>query len=187
MKKIIIIFFILLTSLNTAADITSVDTKYSALCEAIGVPGFKWRDDKWEAKIFTNNLIVATKQEYEKTWDDPDFDDDKVVNRFCVGAQEGFTETSNGFIQDACYGFKEPGKEYFMTDFTNCRETWIEKDDGSIKLDVVNCIETGYEKIKYDFRVNGDFSAYKRELELGFSYDGKKDDIWMMLGTCNLL
>jgi hypothetical protein len=188
MKKTIIIFIILLASLNTAADITSVDSKYSLLCEAEGVPGFKWKGDKWEATIFSGpKMTIVSKQDYEKSYEDEDFNDDKVVNRFCVGGQEGLITNTSSFIQDACYGFRNPGEEYSITSFTNCRETWTNNDDGSIKLKEVNCLETAYTSIKYDFQINGEFSAYKTEPYLGWNHNGDKDDIWMKLGTCNLL
>jgi len=188
MKKLLLISFFLLTSNFSIANITSVDEKFSLLCEAIGVPGFKWKDGKWETTIFSGpKMTIVSKQDYEKGIDDIDFNDDEVVNRFCVGGQKGLSTTSGGFIQDACYGFRYPSEEFHITGFINCRESWIKNADGSIKLEEVDCNKTAYTSIKYDFQINGDYSAYKTEPYFGFNVDGNKDDIWMKVGKCNLL
>ena len=168
------------------ADVTSPDDRFTLLCEAVGVPGFKWTDDGWEATIFSGpKLTIVKKQEYEKHYEDIDFNEAEVNHRACTSIKAELNIDSLGFSKQGCYSFQNPGEELTITNVTICEETWSKDDSGLIKLQQVNCEKTPYTSIKYDFEINGEFTAYKPEPYLGFNVDGMRDGIWMKAGSCS--
>ena len=187
MKKLLLISIILFTSSLSIAGVTSPNDRFTLLCEAVGVPGFKWTDDGWEATIFSGpKLTIVKKQEYEKYHrDDIDFNEDEVVHPVCTSINAELNINSLGFSKQGCYSFQNPGEEISLFNVTTCEETWNKDDSGLIKLQQVNCKKTPYAHIKYDFEINGEFTAYKPEPYLGFNVDGMRDGIWMKAGSCS--
>ena len=185
-KKLLLLSIILFTSSLSIADVTSPNDRFTLLCEAVGVPGFKWTDNGWEATIFSGpKLTIVKKQEYEKHRDDIDFNEDEVVHFACTSIKTELNINSLGFSKQGCYSFQYPGEELSITNVTTCGETWSKDDSGLIKLQQVNCKKTPYTSIKYDFEINGEFTAYKPEPYLGFNVDGMRDGIWMKAGSCS--
>ena len=176
MKKLLLIFLFL--SNYSIADITSIDERFTLLCQDDKVTGFKWKNDEWKQTNWTPNMTVIKKHDYVKSADDDDWIDDESITRACAFRQEG----SNS----ACYSISQLGEEVGEWDYVSCSEWWKKDETGSKALKEVYCKEKLFGE-KWEFQINGEFVAVKDMFDLSPSEKGIKDDIYIRVGKCSVL
>ena len=71
MKKLLLIFLFL--SNYSIADITSIDERFTLLCQDDKATGFKWKNDEWKQTNWTPGMTVIKKHDYVKSADDDDW------------------------------------------------------------------------------------------------------------------
>ena len=184
MKKLLLLSFFLLTSNFSIADVTSLDVRFTLLCQADDVAGFQWTNNRWKKANFPPDITIIKKHDYVESVKDGEYVPLDHKKLGCPIGQAGLKTSSSGFVQDACYSITYPGDELTPIDFVNCRETWNKDSDGSINLEQVDCKEMPYTYEKYDFEINGAFTGFKPEPYLGFSNNGNKEDLWIKVGSC---
>jgi len=175
MKKLLLILLFL--SNYSIADITSIDERFTLLCQDDKVTGFKWKNDEWKQTNWTPNMTVIKKHDYVKSADDDDWIDDESITRACAFRQEG----SNS----ACYSITKLGDESDEWDYVSCSEWWGTDGTGSKKLNSVSCKEKLFAE-KWSFEINGAFVAIKDMFNLS-PINGEKDSIYIRVGKCSVL
>ena len=74
MKKLLLL--LLFSFSYSIADITSVDERFTLLCQADKITGFKWRNGEWIQTNWKPDMTIIKKHDYEKSADDDDWVED---------------------------------------------------------------------------------------------------------------